>query len=71
MWTIDLDDFGNQCCMGAQPLLRTIAKELLAVPYDPQKRDCTKPNVMAPPTNSCQTSMPGPTEHPTGKNIDK
>ncbi|OXA59868.1 putative chitinase 3 [Folsomia candida] len=68
VWTMDLDDFQNQCCMGSQPLLRTIAKELLGVPYDPNVVDCTPP-VVPKPSVETTTSKPGqvrpPTEHPT------
>lgn len=58
VWTMDLDDFQNQCCMGSQPLLRTIAKELLGVPYDPNVVDCTPP-VVPKPSVETTTSKPG------------
>lgn len=67
VWTMDLDDFGNQCCMGSQPLLRTIAKELLSAPYNQEREDCTKPTVVAPDQSSCQYSPPPPSHgQPTG-----
>ncbi len=48
MWTLDLDDFQNICCRGSQPLLRTIAKELLGISYDPNAVNCTPPVVPKP-----------------------
>jgi len=47
VWTIDLDDFNNLCCKGSLPLLRTIAREILGIPYEP-KNDCSVP--ITPPT---------------------
>ena len=43
VFTLDLDDFNNDCCNGEQPLLRSIAKELLGVPFTFQQNDCTRP----------------------------
>lgn len=66
VWTIDLDDFNNQCCMGSQPLLRRIARELMNVRYDTRRTDCSKPEIVAPPENNqCQGfSSSDPTQPP-------
>ncbi len=65
VWTIDLDDFGNQCCMGTQPLLRTIARELMNVQYPPRRTDCSKPEIVVPPEGYCHQQPQQPGQHPT------
>jgi len=44
VWTMDLDDFNNDCCMGSQPLLKTVAKELRGYEYDHNRYDCSQPS---------------------------
>jgi chitinase len=41
-FTLDLDDFNNDCCNGDQPLLRTISKELLGTPFSFKRNDCSQ-----------------------------
>lgn len=59
VWTLDLDDFQNTCCTGSQPLLRTIARELMGIPYDNNKVDCTQPQVPSPPVQPTQRPTQG------------
>ncbi|CAG7822539.1 unnamed protein product, partial [Allacma fusca] len=57
VWTMDLDDFNNDCCGGAQPLLRTIASELLNIPFNTRQQDCTPPPPpVLPPAPSVSTT---------------
>jgi GH18 family chitinase len=65
IWTMDLDDFQNMCCMGSQPLLRTIAKEILGIPYS-SNVDCSPPDVPKPAVeNSTMTGKVWIFNHPT------
>lgn len=48
-WTIDLDDFTNQCCEGTFPLLRSLSSELGLIAEKPTKGDCTKPPAPSTP----------------------
>lgn len=57
-WTIDFDDFQNKCCRESNPLLRTLARELLDVPLGPVRPggDCSPPAPVVTPAPPVQTT---------------
>nr|XP_022917656.1 probable chitinase 10 isoform X3 [Onthophagus taurus] len=54
-WTIDLDDFNNDCCEGTFPLLKAINRGLGRISV-PLENDCTKPPVPVTPTAPITTT---------------
>lgn len=68
-WTIDLDDFSNQCCGGSFPLLRSLNRGLGLIPDIASREDCTKPPEPVTPTppqttTGVDTGAEHTTEHP-------
>lgn len=56
LWTLDMDDFNNDCCYGANPILTTVGSLLRNVGDLPQE-NCDKP---------LPVSTPAPPESTTG-----
>ena len=54
-WTLDLDDFNNECCTGVYPLLREINVAIGRLPPNPEVPDCSKP-VIVPLDNDSRPS---------------
>lgn len=55
-WTLDLDDFNNDCCSGVYPLLQEINVALGRLPPYPGVLDCSKP-VITPLANSTMPAI--------------
>lgn len=82
-WTIDFDDYHNNCCQGPYPLLKTINRALGRVMSQGAVNDCTKPPepvtpvapTMSPPLENGEwrppavtsTTWPSWSEKPTTK----
>ena len=55
-WTLDLDDFNNDCCSGVYPQLQEINVALGRLPPYPGKLDCSRP-VVVPLDNVTNPSL--------------
>lgn len=60
VWTLDLDDYDNECCTGSYPLLREVNAAIGRIPANPMQTDCTKP-VIVPLANETTTTPAGST----------
>lgn len=60
VWTLDLDDYNNECCTGTYPLLREVNAAIGRLPANPMQTDCTKP-VIVPLANDTTTTPAGST----------
>lgn len=61
VWTLDTDDYDNECCTGVYPLLREVNAALGRISSQDTKHDCTKP-IIVPLLNDTElttiTEMP-------------
>ncbi len=46
VWTLDLDDYNNECCTGPYPLLREVNVVIGRIPTSNGLQDCTKPVIV-------------------------
>lgn len=46
-WSLDLDDFNNECCTGIYPLLQEMNVALGRLPPYPAVLDCSKPVIIS------------------------
>lgn len=63
-WSLDLDDFNNECCTGVYPLLQEINVALGRLPPYTGVLDCSKPVIISLVNN---TMTGGTTEIDEGK----
>lgn len=56
-WTLDLDDFNNDCCTGVYPLLQEMNVAIGRLPPYPGVLDCSKPVIVPLDNNTDMTSM--------------
>ena len=49
VFTMDMDDFNNDCCRGAYPLLNTLSKTLRKIGNRVQQNNCKKPAPVTTP----------------------
>lgn len=54
-WTIDLEDFNNECCDGPFPLLTAVNKVFGRISKGPTQNDCTKPPAPVTPVAPVMT----------------
>ena len=55
VWTLDLDDFNNLCCLGASPLLNILSESLRGV--GSTRGGCGRPDApVTPPPNRLETT---------------
>ena len=49
VFTMDMDDFNNDCCRGTYPLLNTLSKTLRKIGNRVQQNNCKKPAPVTTP----------------------